>query len=629
MTDSIMLADQDAYVNESFPGTNFGGAKQLKLDGTGGSEKRAFISFPLPFGSGEDATLAEATGDFVLTTAWAGTITITARRLVEDWDQGEIDWDHQPSDSGTDFTQVVVDGAIGDSLELDLTALVQEMLDDGDDWFGIALLVDSSDVVALASRDTITPGYVPRIALAWSDKPDPPEDLVPSGNRVVSKALPTLGWIFPDQAQARVQVADAFPPIDNIVFDSTLVAMLETSLDLSTTICPAFSDGDRGWWRVRAENDVGRLSEWSHWQSFTRHEKSTLTLASPTEDAVVEDVTPNVLATFSGTLDSYAWYLDEHVELESGDLVWSELAREPRRQATSIDFTLPIGLLRRRDRTYRLRVRGWDEFERQHTPGDPTWVQDLVHFTFDRSSEPAPFESLSVSNVTIDGPDVGPMSSPLMRVVGSISVAPDFICLVVNGERVKGYTRLDPSELLNDDGDYQIDFWGAPPYRTLEYELEAVNLISGRLKHSQDNPTVDARSEPTGKWLVDPDDPDFQIPMRGTEDPDFEWGEMAQTYLTTSGRVSRLIQSTRGYEGTITGELHAMDGHAARRFLRRFQSAWQRGRVLRLIMSELNIPVVIGEPRPRTLNRPRTVVYAISFQAWQVDEYDVPLTVEV
>lgn len=630
MSDSIVFVGMDAWANEALPNQVNAETRGLKVDSTTNEAKRSYLHFKLPFTPGDVVDVTEATLRFRPKGAIGGTRTFTAVRIAEAWSPRRLSWSNRPTLDLTVSASVVVSNAAdGDIVEMDVTPLLAGVAAGTAEWHGFRLTVGTGGPFSIWSAQALTPSWRPRLEMTWTELPDPPTNLSPSGGNAVSKARPNLGWSVRGshgetaQAKARVQLSP-YPDMSSITWDSGLIDLVETEIDLSdgTYGAPAIADGDTVFWRVRYSDDAGRLSDWSNTVRFTRRAKGSVSLLNPVNGATLEDLTPTVIFDFTGaTLDGVALYLEK---VSDDGRTWEELWRFPRSHWTGASYwiAVPAGLIRRTTDQYRFRIRAWDDpgddIDREARPGDPTWSQDIAAFTWDRNDVVDPVDSITVNQ--------HPDGSPLVDVVITDDDAPAYYSLVVDGDRQ--YPRIDPVDVVTGAGEYTIVYDAAPPLQNLTYEVERVLTVAGELKHSKlNNPSDTYESTPTGIWLWDRDDPDYTVKLWGPEHGgDFDWGEVSATFNPV-GRYPqapvRLLQSTRGREGTVHGALRDTGGVKARTFLTRLRRVWRQGRRCRLVMGEMNIPVLIGEPHDSPMGPPgEETAYQVSFNVFQIDEFD-------
>jgi len=621
VTVSTIYVGMDGWVSEAVPTQVNGATRGLKLDATAGDQKFAYLWFQLPFTVGNEVDVSDASFTFNLRDAPSATRIFNARRISETWSARNLRWNNKPATTGNDHEVTITAGAqTGDEFSIDITNAIAFVGNGSADWYGLRLETETGGPFSIWSQQALNRNFRPRIEVTWSEVPDAPRDLSPAGGRVVSKARPNLGWTVRGnhgetaQVLAQVQLSTA-SDMSDITFDSGLVPLDETEIDLSEAAysAPSIADGDTRYWRVRYEDDQGRLSDWSDTAHFTRMQQGTLSILNPVDGATVEDTTPEILLDFSGaTLEATALFLDK-VDEDGG--TWVELWRRPRTVSTDLSITIPPGHVRRTTDQYRIRARAWDDQDREWRPGDPMWVQATALFTFDTTAAVDPVDTITAAQHA--------NGSPVVDIVVTTDDAPDYFSLVVDGDRE--LTRIDPEDVVTGTGEYTILYDRAPAKVTLTYEVERVLNIGGVLKHSRNNPSVDFESVPIGIWLWDVDEPQFDVVMEGNDDgADFDWGETAGVFFPAGKYPQapvRLLQSTRGREGTVSGAIRSNSPVTARAYLSRLRKVWRSGRTMRLVMGEVNIPVVIGEPHDAPLDEP-DAAYQVSFKVYQVEDFD-------
>lgn len=626
MTQTTVRVGMDAWVDEALPNHGNPQTRRLKLDGAGVDQKRAFLHFRIPFTPGDDVDVSEATLYVRLAGTWSGSHVLTAYRVVESWSARSVKWANAPDTAGAAYSVTVTDGQDGDEVQIDVTGMIGWVSSGDAPWYGLRLELGSGGPFDLWGSEAFDVDWRPKLHVTWSERPDTPTLLSPSDGQVVSKAYPNLGWDNPGyrgettQAKARVQVSTT-NTTDGITWDSTLVTLTQSEMNLEdppagTPGVPSIPNGETRYWRVMYEDDSGRSSDWSPFAAFVRQTKGTVTIDNPVDGATVEDLTSTVIIGFTGaTLESLAVWLDK---IDVDGVTWVELWRFPRTVWVGTDYWvwIPPGFIRRTDDQYRVRARVWDGEDRATRPGDPAWVEAISLFTWDRNGVVDPVDSLTVSQA-----DSG---SPLVDVVWTDDDAPDYYSLTVDGDH--HYPRIAPADVVSGVGEYTFVFDKAIPMRTMTYEVERVLQVSGDLKHSKANPTVSYRSDPLGIWLWDRDDISSQVVLFGPDHgANFDWGEVAGLFYPAgapkhpAGPV-RLLQSTRGREGTVSGAIRDNGGVKARTYLDRLRRIWQQNREVRLVMGEISVPVVIGEPKESPLSE-TPPAYQVSFTAIQVGEF--------
>lgn len=322
----------------------------------------------------------------------------------------------------------------------------------------------------------------------------------------------------------------------------------------------------------------------------------------------VEETTPPIAWTFTGrTQEAYS----VHVYRVNADSSLTLLADSGRTTGTDTSWTVPAGTLRTGD-TYRVEVTVWDDLDRQAMAGDPDYVRDSIDFTYVRSGTPAAVTALSA---TPDGAKV--------VLEWSRSTMPDYFAVVVDGVEIED--RIEPTDVLVSGTDYALDWWRAVPRIDATYEIEAVVLDTGVLKHSDGNATDTARTDPIGIWLADPTD-STGVFIAGKEKAEMGIGETAETMARSGSRSPvRITESIEGYAGSFRGVLIDTDDQDADEARDTFLMLKGRLAELRLIIGDLNIPVRLEEvsaiPEPDA-----TAGYLISFAFFQTDEFSFDVT---
>jgi hypothetical protein len=585
----------DAYVAEDRASANFQQSAKLWLRGSGSSQQKfAYLFAPIPFPL--DATILSATlRVFIAGSSWTGTEVVTAKLVTAAWRESQVTWNNKPAVTATHSASASPSGASdGSALEINVAAMLADLAA-GQDNFGIRLELGSDVARSLYSTEYPNDDLRPVLEVNWSVAPEAPVNLKPSGGRVVSLTKPRLSWQFADhakdaqiqQASSRVQVSTS-TDFSAPSFDSGMVANTDNGFDLSLTSFAALADGATRWWRVQVTNDDGLTSEWSEVVSFTRKAKGTLTITNPavSPNNFVEERTPPMTATFSGTLTAWRGelFLIKSTGKRVSKYVWT------RRPGTAIDFHIPddfdpkskakVGL--QSGENYEIDFWAWDDQDRQAIPGDPDYVLATRAFTYQRSGVPAAVTSLTA---TADP------TYPKVTLQWSRSTMPDYFQLKINGKEVGGY--IDPTEVLVSGTTYRMDWWRASGSLDT-YEVEAVVRSSSTApyKHSAGNATATAQIKVKAKWLVDEDD-STAVQIMGAEQATFEIGESATTHYPVGNQApTRVIDAIRGYEGTPSGLLGPNEATAEGDFL---ALKSRRRKVFRYIQSTKNVPVILGQ----------------------------------
>jgi hypothetical protein len=316
--------------------------------------------------------------------------------------------------------------------------------------------------------------------------------------------------------------------------------------------------------------------------------------------SIVEETTPPIAWTFTGrTQTAYAVHL---YRVEPGGAL-TELAKQEKTASTLTEWNVPAGIIRTGD-TYRVYVTVWDEIDRASMAGDVGYVQASRDFTYERSGTPAAVTGLVA---TADGAKV--------TLDFSRSSDPDYFAIVVDGVEV--LDRVEVADVFVSGDDYRFDFWGAYPRVEHTFEVEAVVLDTGVLKHSDGNATDTATTSPIGIWLADPVD-SLGVFIAGREKASMGIGKIAGVFDVIGDRAPVFITDViQGYEGTFNGVL--LDAETRDDFL----ELYGRLTVLRLIIGDLNIPVELAEiTSPMPVPTGDAAGYDVGFAFSQVAEFD-------
>lgn len=599
-------AGADAWIEEANPAANHVQTGALFLNGTAGSERRSFLFFPRPFPLG--ATIFVATLRFYLFPAWPGANVVTARRITGFWIERAIKWTNQPATTATHAaTADVNDAPVGAEVEIDVTDMMGDV-SAGGDWFGIRLTNATNAVRSLVASENPNRELRPVLEVRWGIPPDPPVNLIPQGGAAVSVALPILDWQFSSrdlnaqrrQAHSQVQIADS-PDFSTTEYDSGKTANVITNWDLSETAYGGLTTAETRWWRVRIWDDRGLVSGWSDAVTMTRQGKGTVEITNPgaAPNDFVEETTPPIAWNFTGVQRSA-----EIVLFRKRNSKWRRIWIWPETVTNDTSHAVPHGLIKTGSE-YMVKVRIWDDVDRNVTTGDADYAEDVRTFTYQRAGGPTP-----VSDLDAEG------QGPKIVLTWTRATMPDYFSLRVNGVEV--LDRIDPNEVLVSGDAYRLDYWRAIDHEVTTFEVEAVVQDLGKLKHSQGNATVGAISRVGGKWLVD-DDPaePLAVQIADASQPSFQIGETATMYdLPGTQRPVRIADSVRGYEGSFSGTLRSTVDKAT------FEELKRRQKPLRYVQQKLNIPVRLGEtsisPRSSTSDRDWWLVTA---ELYQVDEF--------
>ena len=432
----VLRASADGWANESQPSTNYAQSARLWMNDTTGSDARfAYLYFALPAGL-LGSTILEATLRVYLSGSWTGSQAITASRVTEAWRENRLTYNNKPSYSATNQAG---SGTITTGLdETEITFNIEDMLADvaaGDAWYGVRLEVNTNANRAVYSTQYVDIDLRPQLELDWSLAPYPPTGLGPAGDRAITANKPTVFWSSGDAVQTASQVqihsTSVFTTPD---YDSGKEVNELESWDLNAATSPVFggiTSGTTKYMRVKIWNEADVPSEYSDTVSFTRQALGTVTITNPPVGETVNELTPPIAWTFSGTQRAAGirvWEIDENGA--------RELLYERRRHRTDdTSITLPMNVLKS-GHDYRVEVTVTDGIDRQGMTRDERVASAERDFTYVRGGVTA----VSALTATGNGPGV-------TLAWTRAGTAPDYFALRVDDEEVDDYQRIDPTEV--------------------------------------------------------------------------------------------------------------------------------------------------------------------------------------
>lgn len=140
---------QDAEVRASQPDTLFGGRNNMAVREA--QLQQSLLQFDL---SGYSGTVANATLTLPIRSV-SRTGSFEIRRLLSAWDEGSVNFNNRPvTSSQVEATQAVADSDANRPLDIDVTALVQALIDDPANDFGFALLPSGPIYIKIGSGET-------------------------------------------------------------------------------------------------------------------------------------------------------------------------------------------------------------------------------------------------------------------------------------------------------------------------------------------------------------------------------------------------------------------------------------------------------------------------------------------
>lgn len=591
----------DTYVGSANPSAYHADDQKLKLLS---GAAYAFVWFNRPFPHG--ATIHEAILRVYTDGSWNTTPTLTVRRAMERWGVNHLNWNNQPTVSSATAQLTKSSSGDGDEWAIDVTSLMQTV-SDGGVWFGFR--IGTTDVVtkSLHSGNTAT-GTRPQLEVTWSDAPQPPDTLSPSGSRAVSIGKPTLRFDFTDHRGStalqavRVQIDPngtwAAPAWDSLPVEAT-----EPELDLATTSYPGLTAGTETRWRVQVQDGSGLWSDWSDPARFRRDNKGTLTIDNPgaPPNDFVSEWTPPIFWSLAGETQR-KWQVfvtpaDDHTDVlhDSGKV-----------KGADASYTLPKGVLED-DSRYRVVVRIWDTKDREHTPDDPVWTQAEREFAFKEDPTPNPVTALAAENL---------LPRPWVELTWDRATAPDRFVVKRNGTVIEH--DLDPADLFTSGTSYRWVDKDAHPYRHHVWVVQSV--ANG--KTSANNPNVGLDVAQQGIWLADKER-DIDVFINGRDEGTWGVGEEGTTHMPLGAEHgARITQAVRGLEGSITGELTDLGATSVETWEDRLLRIKSRpGQVLTLSLGNVSLRCVVANiaiwPTPSV-----PITKGVSFDFWQVGRLD-------
>lgn len=229
----------DTFTWEARPSEEYPNSTRLRLRTSSGQNQFAWVYFTRPFPLG--ATIISARlkvyADAAAGNWGAASRTLTGKRVTAGWKVARLNYGNQPGTTTTNQATVTKSTAITDGTlwDLDIKAMMQQVAD-GTAWYGIRLDLNDATLRRLYSAQASR--FKPTLEVTWSEAPDKPTVLSPSGNRSVSVALPVLRFDFTDtagntsMAAARIQI-DANNIFTAPTLDTGWVAMTDPQYDLA------------------------------------------------------------------------------------------------------------------------------------------------------------------------------------------------------------------------------------------------------------------------------------------------------------------------------------------------------------------------------------------------------------
>lgn len=545
---------------------------------------RALVTFTPPARKG--TVYSSVKLKFYNSVAIPGTHTIAVEKVVSGWSVAKTNWNNKPNYTITGSKQVAKTAAPKHSLyEFDITDWMNAV-SAGAVWYGFQIRA----VEALTQSATFEGHKVPTwgmfVEASWSDAPETPKDLNPSGGRAVSIAKPVLRSDFVDKNGnteingIQVQINDVDNFVTGIDFDSGDVPVTSPQLDLATTAYAGVPASATRYWRVRVKDGDGNWSGWSASTSFKNLAKGVVTIVSPgvAPNNYVEETSPPILWSYSGVQRSY--------QILVYNLSKTKVLADTGKQ-TSVDtgVSLPTGTYFKDNENYIVEVRIWDNNERATTPGDPSYSIATRQFFYNLSSGVTPTTNLVLSRVG---------QTPWIQLNFNRTTVPDYFDVFRDGEVI--FSSLLSAEAFISGTSYQIVDRLARPRMPHTYEVRPkVNGVT-----ASGNATATLTVKPTTAFLCTVDG-EIAIPLVNYA-PSIEKFDGSTTYqIMNSDEPVTVYQGEGGYEGDFSGVISSAVQQGVGTsvdYLRQFDLLGleeNQGRLCALSYADRMIPCVISK----------------------------------
>lgn len=242
MGSAVITNSIATLVYQFSPTTNYDANQGFGLKTTSGADAYGLIYFPRPFPLG--ATILSAKIYFYNAYAMgAGTHTFTFQRLNQSFSASKVTWNTRPTSLIAGTKSVTKSGsvAISDQWELDVSDWMQTIASGGVNY-GMRIISVESTARTIYSEIHPLAQYRPRLEVTWSDAPQTPSGLSPSGGRAVGLAKPIVRSTYVDVSgstslqaiQVQLNATDVWNAVaPGPTFDSGRVLTSVPELDLS------------------------------------------------------------------------------------------------------------------------------------------------------------------------------------------------------------------------------------------------------------------------------------------------------------------------------------------------------------------------------------------------------------
>jgi hypothetical protein len=605
----------DSWASEARIADTHGPDPVLVLAEASNARKWVYMKPPPPWASGRAVTVQSAKLRLRLAvTNPSAATTIRVRRIEETWSASTLAWKRRPAVSAADDATVVVAGsaAAGTLVEIDLTAAMQAVAD-GAPYFGFRLILDpgvTRGPLRLVAASGKPVENRPEFAVDWNAPPDVPTRLAPTGARYVSTTKPVLSWQFgdaterdPKQSAFQVQVDDA-ADFATPTFDTGQVVSGTNGLDLAATAYGGLpTDGSVRWWRVRVADASSTWSPYSDPVQFRYSPLGVVAITAP--GATTPDLAPTVVWTFTpsatgGAQKVWRARIDRQVGTtwqnvaDSGDVAGTDLSWSPPRPLPFVAAT------------YRAVVEVLDSVDREARGSASDRATATRQFTWVAGGAIAAPAALTAT--VLEG--------AFVRLNWTRATPPDHFILVADGIVVEDNVDPVPTGTA-----YEFVWYGARPREVHALQLHAVD-VTGGVTATSPPASVTVETEPTGVWLVDAAD-GRAVHIAGKDALGGGIGESSSLHPRIGDRAPVLVtEVVRGYEVEVSGVLVDWDGRIARDGKETLIDLRETGVRLRLILGDLNLPVVIFDVTANPTPDVEDTRFQVGFDAVQVGEFD-------
>lgn len=604
----------DSYVSERYPTRNYSNINKMYLVGSvSANNNYAYLYWGRPFPLGAkiiSAKLMVYNGGL-----WSGSTTMTARRISKSWPVSRITWNNKPTVTTPAVAVTRSNTTSTTPWEFDLTQMMQAV-SDGGVWYGVRLEINlNTGNRWIHSAQSPYSWVRPVFEITWADNPIAPEVLHPSNNNSVSVAKPVLTFDFTDvsgdrtMAGAQIQIdpaANWTTPAWDSAGDLNIDNATEPQVDLSVTSYPGLASGASTWWRVRTKDGAGLWSNWSDGAQFKYTPHGVVTITNPPVGGPVEDVTPAILWTFSGTQVSYQVFITDPA---TGLVLWNT----GKVTSTIQEHEVPTGVIANLEDDYRVYVRVWDNVVREQEGNRQIYAQAFRDFVFTPTATVTPTTNLVVEKDGI---------WPWPKLTWKRTSLPDIFRVVRDGRVV--FSTEDPQELQINSTDYEFYDRTSPPRTSHTWEVQAV--VNGRASAS--NSKVTKVIQTHWSWLMRPDGSDpLALLKAGNEKSPVvapQSSQLQEVHEPIGGTSPVLVtQYVRGYQGHVQAVLSddILPGVTARQQRDRYKKFMaEKGVQLTLYWVDEVMKVVCYNMiyRPRAISGEK-VLYDIEFDFFEVD----------